>query len=197
LADALAAGPAAETAARRVGERLRGLPDHGIGFGLLRHLNPDTAPGLTEDPAPAVGFNYLGRFTAPADTAAEWAFAPESAALGSGTDPGLGAAHALDLNAVVHDSGTGPRLVADWSWPDGVLTETEVRALADAWFAALSALVTRAGHAPGTENPALSHDELALSQEELALSQEELALSQEELALSQDELDELAAGLDG
>ncbi|GCB52471.1 non-ribosomal peptide synthetase [Streptomyces sp. NL15-2K] len=182
LADALAAGPAAETAARRVGERLRGLPDHGIGFGLLRHLNPDTAPGLTEHPAPAVGFNYLGRFTAPADTA-EWAFAPESAALGSGTDPGLGTAHALDLNAVVHDSGTGPRLVADWSWPDGVLTEAEVRALADAWFAALTALVARAEHAPGTES--------------LSLSQDELALSQDELALSQDELDELAAGLDG
>ncbi|MFD3618489.1 condensation domain-containing protein [Streptomyces sp. NPDC058676] len=166
LSDALAAGPAAETAARRVGQRLRELPDRGIGFGLLRHLNPDTAPGLSEHPAPAIGFNYLGRFAAPGH-AAEWAFAPESGSLGSGTEPGLGTAHTLDLNAVVHDLDTGPRLVADWTWPDGVLTEPEVRALADSWFAALTALVVRAdGAAPLTD-------------------------------LSQDELDELAAGLDG
>ncbi|MFI9169843.1 condensation domain-containing protein [Streptomyces lincolnensis] len=174
LADALAAGPAAEDAARRVDERLRQLPDHGLGFGLLRYLNPDTAAGLAEHPAPAVGFNYLGRFTAPADTAA-WGFAPESAALGAGTDPGLAAAHALDLNAVVHDSDSGPHLVADWSWPDGVLTETEVRGLGEAWFTALTALATRA------ERPADGRAEA-------------LGLSPDDL--SPDELDELAAGLD-
>ncbi|WNM31472.1 amino acid adenylation domain-containing protein [Streptomyces sp. Li-HN-5-11] len=171
-ADALAAGPAAGAAVRHVAERLRELPDHGLGFGLLRHLNPDTAPGLSGPPAPAIGFNYLGRFTTPGDTA-EWTFAPESSALGAGTDPGLGAAHALDLNAVVHDSDTGPRLVADWSWPDGVLTGTEVQALAEACFAALTALAARASATAGpTATP-------------------------EAMALSQDELDELAAGLDG
>jgi amino acid adenylation domain-containing protein/non-ribosomal peptide synthase protein (TIGR01720 family) len=171
LPDALTAGPAAETAARRIGERLRELPDHGAGFGLLRHLNPETAPGLAEHPAPEIGFNYLGRFTAP-DHSGEWTFAPESSALGGGVDPGLGAAHALDLNAVVQDSGDGPRLVADWSWADGVLTEAAVRDLADAWFVALAALAERASAATRAVSPA--DDEL-----------------------SQDELDELAAGLDG
>jgi non-ribosomal peptide synthase protein (TIGR01720 family) len=171
--DALAGGPAAETAARRIGERLRRLPDHGIGFGLLRHLNPETAPGLAEQPAPAVGFNYLGRFSAP-DSTGEWTFAPESSALGSGVDPGLGAAHALDLNAVVQDSDAGPRLVADWSWADGVLTEGEVRELAEDWFAALGALAVRAEQTAGAAAAVLDQDDL-----------------------SQDELDELAAGLDG
>ncbi|MFE7275304.1 amino acid adenylation domain-containing protein [Streptomyces sp. NPDC057623] len=171
LPDALTAGPAAETAARRIGERLRELPDHGAGFGLLRHLNPETAPGLAGHPAPEIGFNYLGRFTAP-DPTGEWTFAPESNALGVGVDPGLGAAHALDLNAVVQDSGDGPRLVADWSWADGVLAEAEVRDLADAWFVALAALAERAARAARAVPP--TDDEL-----------------------SQDELDELAAGLDG
>ncbi|KMS75296.1 hypothetical protein ACM01_09890 [Streptomyces viridochromogenes] len=171
LPDALTAGPAAETAARRIGERLRELPDHGAGFGLLRHLNPETAPGLAEHPAPEIGFNYLGRFTAP-DNTGEWTFAPESSALGGGVDPGLGAAHALDLNAVVQDSDDGPRLVADWSWADGVLTEAEVRDLADAWFVALAALAERA--ASGARAVPPTDDELSL-----------------------DELDELAAGLDG
>ncbi|TLS44251.1 amino acid adenylation domain-containing protein [Streptomyces montanus] len=172
LRDALTAGPAAGVAARRVIERLRELPDHGVGYGLLRHLNPDTGPDLAKQPAPTIGFNYLGRFTAPTDAGiSPWAFAPESSALGSGSDPGLAAAHVLDLNAVVRDTDTGPELVADWSWPDGVLTETEVRTLAESWFAALGALATRAGHSPGTE----------------------VSLT----ALPQDELDELAAGLDG
>ncbi|MFE9450309.1 amino acid adenylation domain-containing protein [Streptomyces sp. NPDC006739] len=169
--DALAAGPAAETAARRVGDLLRALPDHGIGHGLLRHLNPGTAPGLAAPPTPEIGFNYLGRFTAPDN--GQWSFAPESSALGSGTDPGLAAAHLLEVNAVVHDTSGGPRLVADWSWPDGALTEPEVRALAEAWFTALTALATRAGRsqAAGTD----------------------LTLT----GLSPDELAELAAGLDG
>ncbi|MGW1751352.1 amino acid adenylation domain-containing protein [Streptomyces sp. NPDC002092] len=161
VADALAAGPAADLAATRVAERLRELPDHGVGHGLLRHLNPDTASELAKAPAPAIGFNYLGRFTAPAATGTEpWAFAPESSALGTGCDPGLAAAHALDINAVVHDMPTGPRLVADWAWPEDVLTEPEVRALAESWFTALTALVSRSGNEAGLSVAGLSRDEL-------------------------------------
>ncbi|MEV7731881.1 amino acid adenylation domain-containing protein [Streptomyces sp. NPDC088921] len=175
LRDALAAGPAADGVVRRVASRTGELPDHGVGFGLLRYLNPDTAGELAQQPAPVIGFNYLGRFTAPAaDTVTPWTFAPESPALGSGTDPGLAAAHALDLNAVVHDTPAGPRLVADWSWPDGVLTGTEVRELAEGWFAALTALTDRAARtAPAAPGTLLSAE------------------------LDADELDELAAGLDG
>ncbi|MDO0915184.1 amino acid adenylation domain-containing protein [Streptomyces sp. DT2A-34] len=168
VGDALAAGPAADLAATRVAERLRELPDHGVGHGLLRYLNPDTAPELAKAPTPAIGFNYLGRFSAP--TATElWAFAPETSALGAGCDPGLAAAHALDINAVVHDTAGGPLLVADWAWPEGVLGEPEVRALAESWFTALTALVSRA--AGGGAGPSVA-------------------------GLSRDELDELTAGLD-
>ncbi|MFF4054731.1 amino acid adenylation domain-containing protein [Streptomyces sp. NPDC001668] len=174
LRDALAAGPAADGVVRRVAERTGELPDRGLGFGLLRYLNPDTAGELAQQPAPLIGFNYLGRFaTAPAGDI-PWSFAPESPSLGSGTDPGLAAAHALDLNAVVHDTPAGPRLVADWSWPDGVLTETEARELAEAWFAALTALTDRAARTgPAAPGALLSAQ------------------------LEADELDELAAGLDG
>ncbi|MEV0634720.1 amino acid adenylation domain-containing protein [Streptomyces sp. NPDC050619] len=169
--DALAAGPAAGAAARHVRDRLRELPDHGIGHGLLRHLNPDIGPDLAKPPAPLIGFNYLGRFPATADSVS-WTFAPESAALGSGADPGLAAAHALDLNAVVQDTDTGPRLVADWTWPDEVLDETQVRALGESWFAALSALTARA-----TRSAPTSYADVSLG------------------SLTQDEIDELEADL--
>ncbi|MFI8829593.1 amino acid adenylation domain-containing protein [Streptomyces afghaniensis] len=171
LSDALAAGPAAGIAAARVAERLRELPDHGAGYGLLRHLNPDTAAELAKAPTPAIGFNYLGRVTA-RDTAdaTAWTFAPESSALGTGSDPDLAAAHVLEVNSLVRDTGSGPHLVADWSWPDGVLTEPEVRALAESWFAALTALATQV---------------------------DRRASGMSLRGLEQDELDELAAGLDG
>ncbi|MFF7566047.1 amino acid adenylation domain-containing protein [Streptomyces pseudovenezuelae] len=174
VADALAAGPAADLAVARVTEHLRELPDHGVGYGLLRHLNPDTAPELAKLPAPAIGFNYLGRFTASDPTGSvPWAFAPEAAALGTGADPALAAAHVLEVGAVVRDTGAGPQLLAHWSWPDGVLAEPEVRALAESWFSALTALVSRSADATGRPVAGMSV-----------------------AGISRDELDELTAGLD-
>ncbi|MFF7646158.1 amino acid adenylation domain-containing protein [Streptomyces canus] len=174
VADALATGPAADLAIGRVTGHLRELPDHGVGYGLLRHLNPDTAPELAKVPAPAIGFNYLGRFTAPDPTGTvPWAFAPESAALGTGADPALAAAHVLEIGAVVRDTDTGPQLLAHWSWPDGVLAEPQVRALAESWFAALTALVSRGGDSAGQSGAGMSV-----------------------AGMSRDELAELAAGLD-
>ena len=34
----------------------------GLGYGLLRYLNAETAGELAGLPAPQIGFNYLGRF---------------------------------------------------------------------------------------------------------------------------------------
>ncbi|MBY0469349.1 MAG: hypothetical protein K2Q07_10265, partial [Burkholderiaceae bacterium] len=42
---------------------LRAVPGRGVGYGLLRYLNPTTAPTLAGQAAPAVSFNYLGRLT--------------------------------------------------------------------------------------------------------------------------------------
>ncbi|MEU9304037.1 amino acid adenylation domain-containing protein [Streptomyces sp. NPDC048269] len=140
-----AGGPAAGRALKAIKEQLRALPDNGIGFGLLRHLNPDTRPVLAALPTPQIGFNYLGRFEA-ADAdgrVADWTVRSD-ADLGDGRDPGMPLEHLLELNAVTQDHADGPRLVADWSWPAGPLTTHEVEGLADAWFRALRALVEHA-----------------------------------------------------
>ena len=52
-------------ALKTIKEQLRALPDRGLGYGLLRYLNPQTAPGLAQLATPQIGFNYLGRFAAP------------------------------------------------------------------------------------------------------------------------------------
>ena len=37
------------------------MPDHGIGYGLLRYLNEGTESVLRDLPTPQIAFNYLGR----------------------------------------------------------------------------------------------------------------------------------------
>ncbi|MFI7359270.1 amino acid adenylation domain-containing protein [Streptomyces avidinii] len=151
LDEAFAGGPAAGLAVKRVKEQLLALPDKGIGYGLLRHLNPDTAAPLAAHPIGQVGFNYLGRFSAAADMpgelrglgftrAPEAAAIPELAELDAAQDPRMPASAELDINATVTDRPAGPVLNAAFSAPEGVLSPAEVQELADLWCAALEAL---------------------------------------------------------
>ncbi|MFF4214903.1 amino acid adenylation domain-containing protein [Streptomyces nondiastaticus] len=164
--DALAGGPEAGRALKRVKEQLRAVPGHGIGHGMLRHLNPRTAPALAGLPAPQIGFNYLGRYAAAGD-GAEWSVAPESAAVAPGVDGRMPMAHTVEVNAVTEDRPEGPHLVATWSWPGELLAEDDVRGLADAWTAALRGLVRHASR-PGAGGPTPSDTSLVtIGQEEL------------------------------
>jgi pristinamycin I synthase-2 len=139
---------------RSVKEQVRAVPDHGIGHGLLRHLDPETGPVLAALPAPQIGFNYLGRTArepAAGGQPADWSTAPEdlpgTLALGAVHDPALPVAHGLEITAVATDDG----LRATWSWAPGIWSEDEVRALADLWCEALTALshtTAAGGHTP-------------------------------------------------
>ncbi|MGZ9933865.1 amino acid adenylation domain-containing protein [Streptomyces sp. NC-S4] len=139
--EARASGPALATAVKRVKEQLRAVPDRGIGYGLLRHLNPRTARLLAAAPAPSLGFNYLGRFRVDG-TAGPWTLAGGSSVISTGFHPDTPLRHPLSVTPVTEDHADGPRLVADWLWADELLGEAEVRELAESWFAALRALVT-------------------------------------------------------
>ncbi|MFI6466449.1 non-ribosomal peptide synthase/polyketide synthase [Streptomyces sp. NPDC050538] len=142
LADVVADGPALDAALARVREHLAALPTAGIGHGLLRHLNPGTGPWLTQLGEPQIEFNYMGRFDRPA--AADWSYAPEDDAADLDADPGQPMSHALTLNAITEDRPEGPELNAHWAYAAELLTEEQVRDLADTWFRALEAVVRRA-----------------------------------------------------
>jgi amino acid adenylation domain-containing protein/non-ribosomal peptide synthase protein (TIGR01720 family) len=136
-----------DDALKRVKEQLRQIPDNGIGFGLLRYLDPGS--GLADAPVPQLLFNYLGRFTATEGT--DWATAPEAPPLGEDRDPLMPFGHALEIDAVVRDDEAGPRLSATFTWPDGVLAEDEVSRFAVCWLEALDALARHegaGGHTP-------------------------------------------------
>ncbi|MGA4851321.1 amino acid adenylation domain-containing protein [Streptomyces sp. G5(2025)] len=118
---------------KAVKEQLRSVPDGGIGWGLLRHLNPDTAPALAGLPVPDVRFNYLGRLTAQDAAGGELLDAASHA---------VPLGHAVEIDAVALEGPDGGlRLEATFSYADGVLAEGEVRELARLWREAIAVLV--------------------------------------------------------
>ena len=130
---ALAATDDAGELVKLVKERLRSLPDNGIGHGLVR----DQLTG----PTPQLLFNYLGRISD--DDGTDWALL---GGLTAGADPGMPLGHVLELNAQVVDG----RLHTDLTWPAEVLADADVAALAEQWLAALTELATHTGggHTP-------------------------------------------------
>ncbi|MCZ4123117.1 non-ribosomal peptide synthetase [Streptomyces sp. H39-S7] len=138
--DLWSGGPAAGDALKRVKEQLRGLPDNGLGFGMLRYLNLETRTTLADALPRQIGFNYLGRLTAVDEDSADWSPAPED--VPGLQDPDAPMVHGLELNALTEDHADGPRLAAAWSWPQMLFSEADVRDLSETWERVLAALVS-------------------------------------------------------
>jgi non-ribosomal peptide synthase protein (TIGR01720 family) len=170
--DLWSGGRAAGTALRQIKEQVRSVPDKGTGYGLLRYLNPGTAPELARFARPRIGFNYLGRVPANQDVT-DWGLAREASDVPGASEPDAPVAHVLDLNVVTLDRADGPHLVATWSWPERLLSERDVRALADAWTRALTAF---ANHEQAPETGGYTPSDLSL----VSMSQDEISLLETE-----------------
>jgi non-ribosomal peptide synthase protein (TIGR01720 family) len=151
-----AGGPAAGRVLKRVKEVLRAVPGDGLGWGMLRYLNPQTAPQLAALPKAQIGFNYLGRLPVTAtDPAQQRDWSPTGQAGTAGTGEGLPVMHALEVMGVVHDRPEGSELALSLAWPEHLLTESAARALLDGWAAMLTGMVEHVsrpesggGHSP-------------------------------------------------
>ena len=107
VVDALAGGSTAASAVKLVKETLLGLPDNGIGFGILKYL--DRNEELRELPTPQISFNYLGRFAGSDPEHGEVPWLPISeVTLDEAHSGELAAASVLDINAVTTDTAHGP-----------------------------------------------------------------------------------------
>ncbi|MFI5572519.1 amino acid adenylation domain-containing protein, partial [Streptomyces sp. NPDC051740] len=177
-ADALAGGPTASRVLKTVKEQLRAVPDNGVGYGLLRHLNPKTKGVLAELARPQLGFNYLGRVTA--REAADFTVVPDVGALVPGDDPGTPLTHVLELNALTQDGTDGPELVATWTWAGRLLSETEVRQVAEGWFAALRGLAEHARHPDAGGLTPSDVSLVTISQEEIDAFEDDFFADQED-----------------
>ncbi|MEV0848417.1 amino acid adenylation domain-containing protein [Streptomyces sp. NPDC049954] len=135
-----------ERALKRVKEQLRAVPDHGVGYGMLRYLNPATRSRLAAAPQPQIGFNYLGRYAASpgtpdgsGDAGADWEVLLDGGGPRS-QDPDMPVHHVVDINAHTEDLPDGPRLVTRWTWPGDLLKDEDVEALSEGFGSALRAL---------------------------------------------------------
>ncbi|MFC4063100.1 amino acid adenylation domain-containing protein, partial [Planomonospora corallina] len=133
--DLLAGGPAAGAAVKRVKEQLRALPDP-LGYGLLRHLGPETAPVLAALPGAEIGFNYLGRITT---SGQDWE--PDGDGLIGGWDGDAPLRHGIQIDAVA----VGETLRVTWTWAGAHYTAEQITALAEACTQALTGLSRHAG----------------------------------------------------
>ncbi|WP_216897108.1 non-ribosomal peptide synthetase [Nocardia alni] len=156
LTEAFAGGAAAGTVIKTVKEQLRALPDKGIGYGMLRYLNPDTAAVLAGDHTPQISFNYLGRATTDTDpwlpqrfTATHDAQAPLAAV--------------VDINAIRTTEG----LEVTWAYATRLLDAADIDELVALWSDALHAL---AEHASGPDAGSHTPSDFGL----IAVSQQQI-----------------------
>nr|WP_296777875.1 non-ribosomal peptide synthase/polyketide synthase [Rhodococcus sp. (in: high G+C Gram-positive bacteria)] len=150
LRDALAAGPAIGAAVKAVKEQLLAVPDKGMGYGLLRYLNGETAKILeSASTSPQVSFNYLGRVSTEGIseelTGGAWLPSAVLADVAAPGDADMPANATVDVNSAVVDTAAGPRLTASFTFPRGILPREDVIELADLWSSALEALTDYVG----------------------------------------------------
>ncbi|WP_372341549.1 amino acid adenylation domain-containing protein, partial [Nocardia sp. CC216A] len=149
LDDAFAGGKALGDIVKSVKEQLLAVPDKGLGFGLLRHLNPETRDRLRD--VGQISFNYLGRVSTGEvpEQLAELGWVPvaDLGQLDADMDRDMPANATLDINAIVTDGEDGPQLGAAFAFPTGLLSVERVQEFADLFVAALTALATHAQRA--------------------------------------------------
>ena len=121
-------------ALQAVKQQLRAVPEHGVGFGVLRYLSGDAElrAKLAALPRAELLFNYLGQWDR---TAADggWRLArPLGGAWGAGPR-----SHLFEINAAVF----GARLQIDWVYSENVHRRTTVTQLAERFVTALGVLI--------------------------------------------------------
>jgi amino acid adenylation domain-containing protein/non-ribosomal peptide synthase protein (TIGR01720 family) len=120
-----------------VKERLRALPQRGIGYGLLRYLaaDPASAAQLRALPQPEVSFNYLGQFAQALPANAAFQIARESS--GPAHSPRGHRTHLLEITALV----ARDQLQLDWVYSVARHRQATIARLAQDFLDALRLLI--------------------------------------------------------
>ncbi|MFC9999419.1 amino acid adenylation domain-containing protein [Nocardia sp. NPDC127526] len=136
-----------------VKDTLRSIPDKGIGYGMLRYLNPETAALLPDRMPGRIGFNYLGRVSA-TDLGADGLLGGLGE-LEVAVDPETPVTVAVDVSAMVVDD----RLEAVFRYPSTLLDRADIDELAQLWTQALTTIAEHA-EKPGAGGHSSSDFEL-------------------------------------
>ncbi|MFC8313030.1 amino acid adenylation domain-containing protein [Gordonia sp. NPDC057258] len=151
--DALTGGPSAGLAIKQIKEQLRAAPDHGIGYGMIRYLDPAGRDELGDRPEPQISLNYLGRMGTGEHTG-PWMPARDFDALVGTGHPWMALPAVIDINAIAEPGSAGVELDVGWEYAALVLDRVDVEELAGLWVQALKGLAqhvrsgTAGGHTP-------------------------------------------------
>nr|QEO74212.1 condensation domain-containing protein [uncultured bacterium] len=131
-------------AVKAVKEQLRAVSGSGIGYGVLRYLDPVAGPALAGERRPQILMNYLGRVGSAGG--GDWSQYGDDSLLAPARGAEMPISHALEINAVARDG----VLTATLTWGTGVLAREAVQELADRWIAVLRDLagLTEGGFTP-------------------------------------------------
>jgi amino acid adenylation domain-containing protein/non-ribosomal peptide synthase protein (TIGR01720 family) len=137
-----------------IAAQLKGIPDRGIGFGLLKYLSDrlEIRQNLHEIPEPELNFNYLGQFDQAGDgsedqrSSASGALQPEQPApiriisepVGHEQDPASPRSARLYLVAAISDGQLGVR----WLYSRGLHRPETIRSWADGFLEQIRTLIT-------------------------------------------------------
>ncbi|HBZ82358.1 non-ribosomal peptide synthase/polyketide synthase [Brevibacillus parabrevis] len=120
-------------------EQLRSIPHKGIGYGILRYLNKETAEKFKSLPKAQISFNYLGQLDqAVRDTDSLFGFASE--ARGDNFNRNSDRQHLLDFGCSV----VGGQLVVSVAFSKEIYRKETIEALADYYITALRQLLAHA-----------------------------------------------------
>ncbi|OEK07405.1 hypothetical protein A8C32_18400 [Flavivirga aquatica] len=128
-------------------DMLRGVPNKGIGYGVLRYLSPlEKNRSALSLPFEDIIFNYLGSFDKQIDSAQERLFDLANEKTGSNIGLSNKNPNKLAINSLVlKDS-----LEINWSYHEERYSEETIHKLADAYIDALHTIVT---HCQSIEEP--------------------------------------------
>ncbi|WP_433495464.1 amino acid adenylation domain-containing protein [Micromonospora sp. CA-248089] len=144
VVEGFSGGAGAGRVLKRVKEQLRSVPGKGLGYGLLRWLNEQTGARLAAGAVPQVGFNYLGRLSGSEVSGGDWSPVAGGQALVVAPDSEMPALSALEVNVMIADEETGPRVQGVVSYASGVLHAADIDEIIQNWHEALDSFARHA-----------------------------------------------------
>ena len=149
---------------RVVKERLREVPNRGIGYGLLRYLsgNKEIVDILNSQPQAQVRFNYLGQTDRAASS--HLLFKPAAESTGPNQSPNTERHYLLNVIGAV----TGGQLRFEWTYSANIHRRETIERLAASYAARLRNLIVSARNVDATTLSPTDFPSAKLSREDLS-----------------------------
>ncbi len=124
-------------ALKAIKEQLRAIPNHGIGYGILRYLSRESEiiESLSSLPQAQVIFNYLGQFEGILTKSSAFTVASESS--GNEQSQINHRSHVLEIDSMVIDS----CLQLNWTYSCNLHRKSTIESLAQSYLANLRSLI--------------------------------------------------------